>query len=150
MRFFKYILLFTIIFTSCKTTKNMIDANATAKEISARKVAKKHIAANFDKKTIDAKLKVNFDNGKTKQSLTVSMKMKKDESLLGPGWEQRGMLQNEKMNLVLGATVERLLEPLTLLAAFKELGAQQPWTAAVSASCHVSTPHVVDLPHGVL
>ena len=57
----------------------MIDANAIAKEISARKVAKKHIAANFDKKTIDAKLKVNFDNGKTKQSLTVSMKMKKDE-----------------------------------------------------------------------
>jgi hypothetical protein len=57
----------------------MIDANATAKEISARKVAKKHIAANFDKKTLDAKLKVNFDNGKTKQSLSVSMKMKKDE-----------------------------------------------------------------------
>ena len=57
----------------------MIDATATAKDISARKVAKKHIAANFDKKTLDAKLKVNFDNGKTKQSLSVSMKMKKDE-----------------------------------------------------------------------
>lgn len=57
----------------------MIDANATAKDISARKVAKKHIAANFDRKTIDAKLKVNFNNGKTKQNLSVSMKMKKDE-----------------------------------------------------------------------
>lgn len=57
----------------------MIDANAIAKDISARKVAKKHIAANFDKKTIDAKLKVNFDNGKTNQSLSVQMKMKKDE-----------------------------------------------------------------------
>lgn len=57
----------------------MIDATATAKEISARKVAKKHIAANFDKNTIDAKLKMNFDNGKTKQSLSVSMKMIKDE-----------------------------------------------------------------------
>jgi hypothetical protein len=57
----------------------MIDANAITKNISARKVAKKHVAANFDKKTIDAKLKVNFDNGKTKQSLSVSLKIKKDK-----------------------------------------------------------------------
>jgi hypothetical protein len=57
----------------------MIDANAVAKDISARKVAKKHVAVNFDKKTIDAKLKVNFDNEKTSQSLSVSMKIKKDE-----------------------------------------------------------------------
>ncbi|WP_226789210.1 DUF4292 domain-containing protein [Polaribacter reichenbachii] len=57
----------------------MIDATATAKDISARKVAKKHIAANFDKNTIDAKLKMNFDNGKTTQSLSVSLKMKKDQ-----------------------------------------------------------------------
>ncbi len=79
MRFLKYILLFTVIFTSCKTKKNMIDATAIAKEVSAKKVAKKHIAANFDKKTIDAKLKVNFDNGKTKQSLSLNMQIKKDE-----------------------------------------------------------------------
>lgn len=79
MKFIKYILFFTIIFTSCKTTKNMIDTNAIAKNISAKKVAKKHIAANFDKETIDAKLKVNYNNGKTKQSLSVSMKIKKDE-----------------------------------------------------------------------
>ena len=79
MKFLKYTLLFTMILTSCKTTKNMIDANAIAKDISAKKVAKKHIAANFDKTTLDAKLKVNFNNGKTKQGLVVSMKMKKDE-----------------------------------------------------------------------
>lgn len=79
MKFLKYALLFTVILSSCKTTKNMIDANATAKNISARKVAKKHMSANFDRKSVDAKLKVNFDNGKTKQSLTVNLKMKKDE-----------------------------------------------------------------------
>lgn len=79
MKFLKYLLLFTILFTSCKSTKNVMDTNAIAKEISAKKVAKKHIAANFDKKTIDAKLKVNFNNGKTNQSLSVQMKIKKDE-----------------------------------------------------------------------
>ena len=57
----------------------MIDATAVAKNISSKKVARRHMAANFDKQTIDAKLKVNFDNGKTNQNLTVSMKMKKDE-----------------------------------------------------------------------
>ncbi|EAQ43185.2 DUF4292 domain-containing protein [Polaribacter sp. MED152] len=79
MKFFKYLVLFTIVFTSCKSNKNMIDATAVAKNFSAKKVARKHMAANFDKQTIDAKLKVNFDNGKTNQNLTVSMKMKKDE-----------------------------------------------------------------------
>jgi hypothetical protein len=57
----------------------MIDASSVAKNISSKKVARRHVAANFDKQTIDAKLKVNFNNGKTIQSLTVSVKMKKDE-----------------------------------------------------------------------
>ena len=66
MKFFKYVVLLSIVFSSCKSTKNMIDTNAIAKNYSAKKVAKKHTAANFDKNTVDAKLKVNFNNGKTK------------------------------------------------------------------------------------
>ena len=79
MKFFKYLLFTTIVLTACKSSKKMIDDAAIAKELSARKVAKKHMAVNFDKKTVDAKMKVVFDNEKTKQSLTVSMKMIKDE-----------------------------------------------------------------------
>ena len=79
MKFLKYLLLFTMIFTSCKAKKNMIDVTAIAKDMSAKKVARKHIAANFDRKTLDAKLEVNFENEKTNQSLSVSMKIKKDE-----------------------------------------------------------------------
>ena len=71
--------VFMLVFTSCKTKKVMIDTNAIAKEISARKVAKKHIVANFDRETIDAKLKVNFSNNKRKESFSVRMKIKKDE-----------------------------------------------------------------------
>jgi hypothetical protein len=79
MKFLKYMLLLMIVLTSCKTKKNMIDANAIAKEISPKKVAKKHIAANFDKKTVDSKLKVNFNNGKINQSLTVNLQIDKDK-----------------------------------------------------------------------
>ncbi|MGB0879719.1 MAG: DUF4292 domain-containing protein [Polaribacter sp.] len=79
MRFLKYIFLLILVLTSCKTKKVMMDKDAITKEISARKVAKKHIAANFDRETIDAKLKVNFNNGKRKENFSVRMKIKKDE-----------------------------------------------------------------------
>ncbi len=71
------ILLFFV--TSCKTTKSMIDKTAIATETSAKKVAKKHVDAHFDQKTIDAKLKVNFDDGKTNQSLNVTLQIEKDK-----------------------------------------------------------------------
>ncbi|WP_341220408.1 DUF4292 domain-containing protein [Polaribacter atrinae] len=78
MRFLKYFIILTIVFTSCKAKKSMIDANVIAEEMSAKKVARKHVAANFDKKTVDAKLKANINNGKINQSISVSLKMEKD------------------------------------------------------------------------
>lgn len=63
----------------------MIDANVIATETSAKRVAKKHIDANFDKKTIDAKLKVNFENGKTNQSLSVNLQIEKDKVIYVKG-----------------------------------------------------------------
>jgi hypothetical protein len=79
MRFVKYLVVFTFVFISCKTTKNMIGANVVAKEMSAKKVAKKHVSANFNKKSIDAKMRVNFNNGKIKQRISVNMKIIKDK-----------------------------------------------------------------------
>ena len=57
----------------------MIDASVVAKEMSAKKVAKKHVSANFDKKSVEAKMKVNFNNGKTNQGLSVTLRIIKDE-----------------------------------------------------------------------
>lgn len=79
MKFFKYTLFLAIVFGSCKTKKNMIDVNAIAKNMSAKKIAKKHNSANFDNESVNSKLKVYFNNGKTKQALTVQLKMVKDE-----------------------------------------------------------------------
>lgn len=74
-----YILIFTIAFTSCKSNKNIVNANAVAKKMSAKKVTKKHVANNFSKETIDAKLRVKFKNNKEDQSFSVRMKIQKDE-----------------------------------------------------------------------
>ena len=79
MKLIKYFVVFAVVFTSCKTKKNLMSANIIAKEMSAKKVARKHVASNFDKKSIDAKLKASFNNGKLKQSISVNMKIKKDE-----------------------------------------------------------------------
>lgn len=74
----KYLLIFLVVFASCKSKKIIVDGS-TIESLSARKVAKKHIAANFDKKTIDAKLKVNYKNSKENLSFSVKMRIKKDE-----------------------------------------------------------------------
>ena len=78
MKFIKYFVVLVIVFTSCKSNKNLIDSNIVTEEMSAKKIARKHVAANFDKKTVDAKLKANFNNGKIKQGFSVSFRMKKD------------------------------------------------------------------------
>jgi len=79
MRYLKYAVLLIFVFTSCKTKKQVLDNKAIAKEMSARKVAKKHISANFKKQNLTAKFKLNFNDGRTKQSISVQLKIKKDE-----------------------------------------------------------------------
>ena len=79
MRYLKYLFVFILVFTACKTKKYAIDNTIIAKEMSSKKVARKHVSANFNKKTIAAKFKVNFEDGSTKQTLSVYLKIKKDE-----------------------------------------------------------------------
>jgi hypothetical protein len=79
MRYIKYVLLLVIVFTSCKIKKSTVDSGASIKELSIRKVLKKHASADFNKKTIAAKFKVDFEDNKMKQSISVSLKIKKDE-----------------------------------------------------------------------
>lgn len=79
MKYINFLLFFLLIFTSCKSKKNIVDEGTGAKNLSARKVARNHIQANFNKKTVDARLKVHFKNEKQNRSISVRMKIKKDE-----------------------------------------------------------------------
>lgn len=78
MKFLKYLLIFALVFSSCKSKKKITE-RASVKKVSAKNVVKKHIAADFNKKTIDAKLQVNYQNVKENVGLSVRMKIKKDE-----------------------------------------------------------------------
>jgi hypothetical protein len=79
MRYLKYLLVLIFVFTSCKTKKYALNKSKIAKEMSARKVAKKHIDASFNEENLAAKFKVNFNDGITKQSISVQLKIRKDE-----------------------------------------------------------------------
>jgi len=81
MKIFKYLVLILLVFTSCKTKKYVIDSNAVAKEMSAKRVVKKHLNVSFGKETVDAKLSANFNNGKTKQSLSVYLRITKGKEI---------------------------------------------------------------------
>jgi hypothetical protein len=80
MKFFRLILIAMLVFTSCKT-KNVVvgSASIATKKMSARKVSKKHLATSFDKKTIDARLKVVYQDATNKQKLSVKLRIDKDK-----------------------------------------------------------------------
>ena len=79
MKYFTILIILFLGFTSCKSSKSITDSSIIIKEMSARRVAKKHISSNFDEKTIDARLKVNYKDTKNKVGFSVRMKIKKDE-----------------------------------------------------------------------
>ncbi len=79
MKFHHCFLIFLLILTSCKSSKNITSSTIVAKNLSARKVAKKHTAANFTPNTVDAKLKVYYKDSKEDIGFSVKMKIKKDE-----------------------------------------------------------------------
>ncbi len=85
MRFIKYFIAFLFVFTACKTKKTMINNTIIAKDYSSKKVAKKHVSANFSKKSLEAKYRADFDNGKLKQNISVNLKMIKDNVILLKG-----------------------------------------------------------------
>lgn len=79
MKVLKYIVVFLIGFSSCKSAKTITDSSGGLKTMSARKVVKKHVSENFDKKTIDAKMKVVYSDAEENLSFSVRIKIKKDE-----------------------------------------------------------------------
>ncbi len=50
MKYFIVLIVLFLSFSSCKSSKNIVNNTTSIKEMSARRVVKKHISSNFDKK----------------------------------------------------------------------------------------------------
>lgn len=78
MKLLKYILiLLFLVFTACKTTKE-VATTTTIKKMSAKKIAKKHMVAHFNKNTLTAKLSVQYKDAKQQHRFSVKLRMLKD------------------------------------------------------------------------
>ena len=73
-----FFVLILFIVASCSSSKKALGTANVAERIAANKVAKKHLAANFNKENLEAKLKVNYTDESTNQSVTVKLRLQKD------------------------------------------------------------------------
>lgn len=69
-----------LFFVGCKSTKIVTSAGEVA-NLSTKNIIKNHYRNELNFKTIRGKMKVKFDNGKTQESFTLSLRMKKDEAI---------------------------------------------------------------------
>jgi len=79
MKYSIYLAFLVLLMTSCSSGKSVTDKGVSLKMVTAKKMIKKHVAANFNENTVDAKLKVAFKNEKQNVALSVRMKIQKDE-----------------------------------------------------------------------
>jgi len=77
MKFFRWSFLLLIFVASCKSSKQVIRSENFSK-MSARKVSKKHTATLLDKQTIEAKLKVAYEDSRVRKRMSVKLKIVKD------------------------------------------------------------------------
>jgi len=82
MRIFKYIFIFLLIgiFSSCKNSKTVV-SKTDMSPLSTSKVIEMHRAATPQFNTLASRVQVIYDDGKKRQSITVSLRMEKDQTI---------------------------------------------------------------------
>lgn len=68
--------LFTLLFVSCKGTKNV---TGSAEDLTVKNIVKSHDAASPQFNTLAARVYVVYEDEKKQQSITVSLRMEKDK-----------------------------------------------------------------------
>ena len=79
IKYFKYLLILSVLFSSCKTKK--VATNTTVMSMSTKKIIKNHDSNSFDKTTIKARVKAKYQDKKTTQSLNIKLRMEKDKAI---------------------------------------------------------------------
>ncbi|WP_111706990.1 DUF4292 domain-containing protein [Lutibacter citreus] len=78
--FAKILVLFVLIFTSCKSKKNVVD-NTNVHSISTKKIINNHYGSEFNQKTISAVLNARYKDNKTSVSFSIKLRLEKDKTI---------------------------------------------------------------------
>ncbi len=79
--YFILFFLISLLATSCKGGKAVIGSDKANRSLSSKEIIKTHEAALPNFNTIAARMHVLYENGDDMQSLTVSMRMEKDQKI---------------------------------------------------------------------
>lgn len=74
------LLLLVVLFSACKTS-NTSTSNTNMSSLSTAKLIEMHRAANPQFNTLASRVQVVYDDGKKRQSITVSLRMEKDKTI---------------------------------------------------------------------
>ena len=77
--FYKVVLIFLVIFTSCKSNKSTVDASIN--NISTKKIINNHYNSNFNQKTINARINAKYKDDKTSVSFSIKLRLEKDKTI---------------------------------------------------------------------
>ena len=72
------ILISIFLATSCKSTKTIVGGEADP-SLTSKRVIANHYANQLDFETLSGRVKIEYDDGKSSQGVTVSFRMQKDE-----------------------------------------------------------------------
>ena len=79
IKHFKYILILSLLVSSCKSKK--IVTNSPVKAMSTKKIINNHYDNNFNKNTINARLKAKYKDKKNSQTITIKLRVEKDKAI---------------------------------------------------------------------
>lgn len=81
MKISHFLLLVTIVFmASCKSTK-VVTGGTVDTKLSSKSVIKAHYQNEAGFKTLTGRVKINYSDGETSQSVSVSLRMEKDKAI---------------------------------------------------------------------
>ncbi|HUH46970.1 MAG TPA: DUF4292 domain-containing protein, partial [Arenibacter sp.] len=82
MRIWKWAILcaFMVLGISCKTT-GIVKGGAIDDELTAKSVIRNHYYSHLNFKTLSGKMKIDYSDGSTTQSVSVSFRMEKDKAI---------------------------------------------------------------------
>ena len=78
--FSKIVLLILLIFTSCKSNKNVTDTNSV-EAISTKKIISNHYNSDFNQKTINARINAKYRGNNTSVSFSIKLRLEKDKTI---------------------------------------------------------------------
>jgi hypothetical protein len=74
------ICVFALLISSCKTGKTAIDGNIDD-NLTAKAIIRNHYKNRLDFKTLSGRMKVDYSDGESSQSVGVSLRMEKDQAI---------------------------------------------------------------------